>query len=109
MYVILTNYVNWHGKFAVGQGKHRESTGNLKIQFEWVPCTWCGLESHLLAWQLKDCRQDGKVLFRLKKTTFFSCRKDFASPHIDSLPLRQENSCGRQVVGHREKGQSEPT
>ena len=28
------------GKFAVGQGKHRENTGNLKIQFEWVP--WLG-------------------------------------------------------------------
>ena len=26
------------GKFAAGQGKHREITGNLKIQFEWVPC-----------------------------------------------------------------------
>ena len=26
------------GKFTVGQGKHRESTGTLKIQFEWVPC-----------------------------------------------------------------------
>ena len=26
------------GKFAVGQGNHRENTGNLKIQFEWVPC-----------------------------------------------------------------------
>ena len=25
------------GKFAGGQGKHRENTGNLKIQFEWVP------------------------------------------------------------------------
>ena len=25
-------------KFAVGQEKHRENTGNLKIQFEWVPC-----------------------------------------------------------------------
>ena len=25
------------GKFAVGQGKHRENTLNLKIQFEWVP------------------------------------------------------------------------
>ena len=25
-------------KFAVGQGKIRENTGNLKIQFEWVPC-----------------------------------------------------------------------
>ena len=27
-----------HGKFAVGQEKHRENMGNLKIQFEWVPC-----------------------------------------------------------------------
>ena len=26
------------GKFVVRQGKHRENTGNLKIQFEWVPC-----------------------------------------------------------------------
>ena len=26
------------GKFVVGQGKSRENTGNLKIQFEWVPC-----------------------------------------------------------------------
>ena len=26
------------GKFAVGQGKNRENTGNLKMQFEWVPC-----------------------------------------------------------------------
>ena len=25
------------GKFAIGQGKNRENTGNLKIQFEWVP------------------------------------------------------------------------
>ena len=25
------------GKYAVGQGKNRENTGNLKIQFEWVP------------------------------------------------------------------------
>ena len=25
------------GQFAVGQGKHRENTGNLKIQIEWVP------------------------------------------------------------------------
>ena len=23
---------------VIGQGKHRENTGNLKIQFEWVPC-----------------------------------------------------------------------
>ena len=26
------------GKFVVGQGKNRENTGNLKVQFEWVPC-----------------------------------------------------------------------
>ena len=26
------------GKFAVGQGKSRENTGNLKIQFEWILC-----------------------------------------------------------------------
>ena len=26
------------GKFAGGQEKQRENTGNLKIQFEWVPC-----------------------------------------------------------------------
>ena len=26
------------GKFAVGQGKNRENTGNFKIQFEWVTC-----------------------------------------------------------------------
>ena len=26
------------GKFAVGQGKNRENTRNLKKQFEWVPC-----------------------------------------------------------------------
>ena len=25
------------GKFAFGQGKNRKNTGNLKIQFEWVP------------------------------------------------------------------------
>ena len=25
------------GKFAVGQGKNRENTGNLKMQCEWVP------------------------------------------------------------------------
>ena len=25
-------------KFAVGQGINKENTGNLKMQFEWVPC-----------------------------------------------------------------------
>ena len=34
LYVILTNYVNWdRGKLR----SDRENTGNLKIQFEWVP------------------------------------------------------------------------
>ena len=28
-----------HRKFAVGHGINREKTGNLKMQFEWVPCT----------------------------------------------------------------------
>ena len=36
MYVILTNYVNWH---RVNLRLYREITGNLKTQFEWVPCT----------------------------------------------------------------------
>ena len=35
MYVILTNYVNWHRE---NLRSDRENTGNLKIQFEWVPC-----------------------------------------------------------------------
>ena len=37
MYVIVTNYVNWHGKFAVGQGKNKENTGNMKIQLSGYP------------------------------------------------------------------------
>ena len=28
-----------HRKFAVGQGINRQKTGNLKMQFEWIPCT----------------------------------------------------------------------
>ena len=35
MYVILTNHVNWHRE---NLWSDRENTGNLKIQFEWVPC-----------------------------------------------------------------------
>ena len=36
MYVIVTNHVNWHrGNLQ----SDRENTGNLKMQFEWVPCT----------------------------------------------------------------------
>ena len=36
MYVILTNYVNWHRENLQSD---RENSGNLKIQFEWGPCT----------------------------------------------------------------------
>ena len=35
VFVILTNYVNWHRE---NLRSDRENTGNLKIQFEWVPC-----------------------------------------------------------------------
>ena len=35
VYVIVTNYVNWHRE---NLRSDRENTGNLKIQFEWVPC-----------------------------------------------------------------------
>ena len=37
---VCNSYKLWklaQGKFEVGQGKHRENTGNLKLQFEWVP------------------------------------------------------------------------
>ena len=34
VYVILTNYVNWQRE---NLRSDRENTGNLKIQFEWVP------------------------------------------------------------------------
>ena len=34
VYVIVTNYVNWHRE---NLRSDRENTGNLKIQFEWVP------------------------------------------------------------------------
>ena len=34
MYVKVTNYVNWHKAHL---WLDRENTGNLKIQFEWVP------------------------------------------------------------------------
>ena len=33
MYVIVTNYVNWHGK---NLRSDMGNTGNLKIQFEWL-------------------------------------------------------------------------
>ena len=35
MYVIVTNYGNWHRE---NLRSDRENTGNLNIQFEWVPC-----------------------------------------------------------------------
>ena len=33
-YVIVTNYVNWYRE---NLWLDRENSGNLKIQFEWVP------------------------------------------------------------------------
>ena len=38
MYVIVTNHVNWHRE---NLRSDRENTGNLKTQFEWVPCIGC--------------------------------------------------------------------
>ena len=35
VYIIVTNYVNWHRE---NLRLDRENTGNLRIQFEWVPC-----------------------------------------------------------------------
>ena len=35
MFVIVTNHVNWHRE---NLQLDRENTGNLKMQFEWVPC-----------------------------------------------------------------------
>ena len=34
VYVIVTNHVNWHRE---NLRSDRENTGNLKMQFEWVP------------------------------------------------------------------------
>ena len=36
--VIVTNYVNWHRENLQSDMGKTENTGNLKIQFEWVPC-----------------------------------------------------------------------
>ena len=36
MYVIVTNHIHWHRENLLPD---RENTGNLKMQFEWVPCT----------------------------------------------------------------------
>ena len=36
VYIIATNYVNCHRE---NLRENRESTGNLKIQFEWVLCS----------------------------------------------------------------------
>ena len=35
VYILVTNYVNWHRE---NLRLDRENTGNLRIQFEWVPC-----------------------------------------------------------------------
>ena len=36
--VIVTNHVNWHKEnLRSGRKTNRENTGNLKMQFEWVP------------------------------------------------------------------------
>ena len=34
---ILTNNVNWHSESLRSDRENTENTGNLKIQFEWVP------------------------------------------------------------------------
>ena len=49
MYVLLTNYVNWHRE---NLQSHRENTGKFKIQFEWVPC-----RKNLPDWQLNSAGQ----------------------------------------------------
>ena len=35
MYAVVTNHVNWHME---NLWSDRESTGNLKMKFEWMPC-----------------------------------------------------------------------
>ena len=48
MYVIVTNHVNWHREYLRSD---RENTGNLKMQFEWVPCIYTGSQlSHSHQW-----------------------------------------------------------
>ena len=53
MYVIVTNYVNWHRENLQSDG---ENTGNLKIQFEWVPCILSAAESDILLVSLRGSR-----------------------------------------------------
>ena len=45
-YVIVTNYGNWQRE---NLRLDRENTGNLKIQFEWIPSSWT-LDSRVKAW-----------------------------------------------------------
>ena len=58
------------GKFAVRQGKYRENTRNLKIQFEWVPCISysqklnLSLISHTLDY-FDDCINPDQTHYRL--------------------------------------------
>ena len=40
VYVIVTNHVNWHREnLCSDREKNKENTGNLKMQFERVPCS----------------------------------------------------------------------
>ena len=43
VYVIVTNPLNWHRDNLQSD---RENTGNLKMQFEWVPCIYNCTCSH---------------------------------------------------------------
>ena len=50
MYVIVTDYGNWHRE---NLQLDRENTGNLKIQFEWVPWDQSEIKECLCAKKLK--------------------------------------------------------
>ena len=46
MHVIVTNQVNWHRRnLWSDREKNRENRGNLKMQFDWVPCMTLTLRS----------------------------------------------------------------
>ena len=64
MYVILTNYVNWHRE---NFRSDRENTGNLKIQFEWVPC---------LSRLFPQCHELFMLLFHFSGVDEVSVRSD---------------------------------
>ena len=46
VYVIVTNHENWHRE---NLRPDRANTGNLKMQFEWVPCTVFSVSGPLAA------------------------------------------------------------